>query len=90
MKLLQRIRGYLNRPKQTPIDWSQLDGGNLLSESTKASNPKGRIVKAQPKLFTPNTTRKGGRIVKAMPRDLRKMKEAQERTDEQMPVLPKE
>ena len=68
--------------------WTQTKG-EMLSENTIAT-PKGKIVKAQPAKFTPNNNRQGGRVVKAMPKDLRRMKEAQERPIETVPQLPQE
>ena len=100
MKLLQRIKFW--DKKQTPNQHSlfpqppKCKCGDYHFDYDPSykhclTQPKGKIVKAQPTKFTPSTTRRGGRVVKAMPKDLRKMKEAQERpVDPSMPFLPKE
>ncbi len=50
---------------------------------------RGKIIKAKPVKFTPINQRRGGRVVKAMPKDLRKMKEAQEMVeDDDVSILP--
>ncbi len=97
MKLLRKARLWVGLkmviygerlffPKDESVDKSYPTTPISIDEQ-----PKGHILKAKTATFNPDHTRRGGRIVKAMPKDLRKMKEAQERpVDSQMPVLPKE
>jgi hypothetical protein len=53
---------------------------DLIKTDTKPVNtPKGHVVKSKgAPVYTPDTKRKGGRVVKNMPKQLRKIKEAQE------------
>jgi hypothetical protein len=45
--------------------------------------PKGHVVKStRPAEYNPTASRKGGRVVKAMPRSLQKIKAAQEKVED--------
>lgn len=49
--------------------------------------PKGRVIKrTRHAEFNPNPNRRGGRIVKAMPRELQKIKQAQEMVEDDEPI----
>lgn len=81
----------LNKLKQSIQKWLEIDPtlgkpgfeavyykGELMTEQ-----PKGRVVKATARPeYTPDTKRHGGRVVKQMPRQLRKIKEGQESNGE--------
>lgn len=90
--LFHPLKWYKTRAVRDAVDKKLNDVlYNAETDMFSTYQPKGQVVKAKPSKYNPDTTRRGGRIVKAMPKDLRKMKEAQERNiDPQMPFLPKE
>ena len=80
MNLLQRIRNKFKKP--TPLfDEAQ---GKALQESVKQlTQSKGRVVKGTRSAeFHPDMQRHGGRVVKTMPRSLQKIKQAQEKVED--------
>ncbi len=44
--------------------------------------PKGKVTHTQKAEYNPDAPKTGGRVVKLMPRQLKKIKEAQEKTEE--------
>lgn len=75
-----QTRWYQRLFKQKPVDDAVFD---LLKTDTKPVNsPKGHVVKSKGvPVYNPDTTRKGGRVVKSMPKQLRKIKEGQENVE---------
>lgn len=80
MKLHQRLKFW-----QKPLSQSFVLNNEPIV-SIEIPQPKGHVVKAKPAEYNPDTTRQGGRVVKAMPRELRKVKEAQELVPDDAPV----
>lgn len=88
------LRNLLHKPKPQPV----LNDGKL-AESVEAvlapvepvkPKPRGRVIKEtrRPE-FDPTKRHGGGRIVKAMPRQLQKMKQAQDKIkdDDEQPRI---
>lgn len=78
MSLLQKLKDwYYDTPPTIDDELEE-------AEATSATEPvvHGGIVKTERPVFTPVTQRHGGRMVKTMPRQLRAIKEAQERVED--------
>lgn len=85
-----KLRLFKRKAKQ--IEQERLDNaladasvamvGRSASAYLEAHPPKTGIVKAKPKQFIMDEPRKGGRIVKTMPANLRHMKELADKTDD--------
>lgn len=81
MNLLARIKHVFTREKVVEPDEvvapEPIGHTNPLSYQTL-----GKIIETKHAEYKPDTTRHGGRIVKRMPKQLRKMKQAQEQVDD--------
>jgi hypothetical protein len=80
MSLLQKLKGfflpdYPELKEAKPLPDEETD---RVVESVELA-PQGHIVQVQRPRYNPDITRRGGRVVKAMPRNLKKIKQAQER-----------
>lgn len=90
MNLLRRIKAKLRRnkpehePLLNPLQAAELD--RALRQPAQPPEPpksKGRVIKqTRHSEFNPNPVRHGGRIVKVMPRQLQKIKAAQEKVED--------
>lgn len=80
MKLLKRLRTKFSRTKSEPKKLLSDEEAQALRDAINPPpRPKGHVVKnAKRPAFNPITTRRGGRVVKAMPKTLQRIKEAQE------------
>lgn len=84
MSLLSKLKSIFRKERPAP---EPLLSAEQQAELERALNPpkkpRGHVVRAKhAKDYNPNTKRTGGRIVKAMPRQLRHIKEAQEKIEE--------
>lgn len=79
MSLLQSLKDWYWGP-QTIDD--EIEQAEIVPEPTHVVH--GGVVKTERPLYTPMTARHGGRIVKTMPRQLRAIKEAQERASDDL------
>lgn len=77
MKLLQKLKfwhkpnfGQTFVPTSEPITKIEIPG------------PRGGMRKVKHSEYTPDTKRRGGRVVKAMPKELRRIKEEQEKVED--------
>lgn len=92
MNPLRKIRDRLRRkqPRSSPSILPSSEGEQLKSSVAAlqeppvfVKKPRGRVVKGTKKVkFNANTIRTGGRVVRAMPRPLQKIKEGQERPED--------
>lgn len=78
-KLLQKLKVWYFGPEA--ID-SEVVAVEPMPEPQPESVVHGGVVKTEPPIFTPYIQRHGGRMVKTMPRQLRAIKEAQERVED--------
>lgn len=86
MNLLQRLKTRFKKqtykysvPEQTSEDIKQ-----ALEDISKPvpPKPKGRVIKqTRATEFNPDPVRRGGRVVKVMPKKLQQLKEAQEKVE---------
>lgn len=87
MNLLHRIKAKLKpEPPAKPL-LSETQDAELKAALAPAplppAKPKGRVIKqTRHAEFNPDPSRRGGRIVKVMPRQLQKIKEAQEKVED--------
>jgi hypothetical protein len=77
MSLLSRLKRSKPEAPAEPVLSDDIPAAEL---PVIIPQPHGRVVKgAKRREYTPFSGRKGGRVVKAMPRNLQKIKEAQEK-----------
>jgi len=80
MNLLKRLRTKFSRKTPTPVSLlSEQEAQALRDAINPPPQPKGHVIKKTKKPeFNPVNTRRGGRVVKVMPKTLQRIKEAQE------------
>jgi hypothetical protein len=84
MNLLQKLKAryaLVNELSKPPVPEVEAEPEPIVS---KLSKPviHGGVQKTRSAEYTPNNHRHGGRIVKVMPRQLKQIKEAQERVED--------
>jgi hypothetical protein len=88
MKLLKRLLAKLKRQPQTvpllsPEEEAQLDK-DVEAVLAPIPRPQGQVIKStRPAEYSATTMRHGGRVVRAMPRQLQKIKAAQEKVEDE-------
>lgn len=91
MKLIQRLKARFRpapvEPILTPINDAELaqlaKDVQLPPPPPTPKQPRGHVIKrAKRPEYSPSSSRKGGRIVKAMPRQLQRIKEEQEKVED--------
>lgn len=84
MNLLHRILAKFRRKKSEPEPLLTAEQSAELDAAIHPPpKPKGRVIKqTRHSEFNPDPIRRGGRVVKAMPRQLQKIKAAQEKVED--------
>lgn len=73
---------FKRKAKEPEIEVIPVNAEITAVNTTETPEPRGGIRKTRPVEFSPDVTRRGGRIVRTMPRTLRQMKDVSEKTDD--------